>query len=133
MTDQLRKALQSIADSTCCGDCMEAKKVAQEALRAALAETPEPVAMRYDGDGDGYLYIDNGSGSDWQRRHKDAEPLYTAPPSIDALIAEIDGVERWFYDDGSGPYLSNTKDGGDYYFIFDIDAILDKYRAKDKP
>ena len=40
----------------------------------------EPVAMRYDGDGYGYLYIDSGSGSDWQRRHKDAEPLYLAPP-----------------------------------------------------
>jgi hypothetical protein len=44
----------------------------------------EPVAMRYDGDGYGYLYIDSGSGSDWQRRHKDAEPLYLAPPEPDA-------------------------------------------------
>ena len=44
----------------------------------------EPVAMRYDGDGYGYLYIDSGSGSDWQRRHKDAEPLYLAPPQPDA-------------------------------------------------
>jgi hypothetical protein len=44
----------------------------------------EPVAMRYDGDGYGYLYIDSGSGSDWQRRHKDAEPLYLAPPKPDA-------------------------------------------------
>jgi hypothetical protein len=44
----------------------------------------EPVAMRYDGDGYGYLYIDSGSGSDWQRRHKDAEPLYLAPPKSDA-------------------------------------------------
>ena len=44
----------------------------------------EPVAMRYDGDGYGYLYIDSGSGSDWQRRHKDAEPLYTTPPKPDA-------------------------------------------------
>lgn len=44
----------------------------------------EPVAMRYDGDGYGYLYIDSGSGSDWQRRHKDAEPLYLALPKPDA-------------------------------------------------
>jgi hypothetical protein len=57
------------------------------ALEAALeaqedeALLNEPVAMRYDGDGYGYLYIDSGSGSDWQRRHKDSEPLYTAPPA----------------------------------------------------
>ena len=40
----------------------------------------EPVAMRYDYDGYGYKYIDNGSGSDWQTRIKDAEPVYTTPP-----------------------------------------------------
>jgi hypothetical protein len=37
----------------------------------------EPVAMRYDFDGYGWKYIDSGSGSDWQTRIKDAEPLYT--------------------------------------------------------
>jgi len=42
----------------------------------------EPVAMRYDFDGYGYLYIDSGSGSDWQTRIKDAEPLYTAPREL---------------------------------------------------
>jgi len=36
-----------------------------------------PVAYRYDFDGYGYQYIDSGSGSDWQTRIKDAEPLYT--------------------------------------------------------
>jgi len=36
--------------------------------------------MRYDYDGYGYKYIDNGSGSDWQTRIKDAEPVYTTPP-----------------------------------------------------
>ena len=51
-------------------------------------------------------------------------------PSIDALIAEIDGIDRWFYDDGSGPYMCNKKDGGDYFFISDIDAIIDKYRGQ---
>jgi hypothetical protein len=62
----------------------------RDALDAALEEQEdeallnEPVAMRYDGDGYGYLYIDSGSGSDWQRRHKDAEPLYAAPPQPDA-------------------------------------------------
>jgi hypothetical protein len=50
----------------------------------------EPVAMRYDGDGYGYLYIDSGSGSDWQRRHKDAEPLYLAPPKPDAIARAVE-------------------------------------------
>jgi hypothetical protein len=72
-------------------------EAALDALDAALAEPDaaleaqedeallnEPIAMRYDGDGYGYLYIDSGSGSDWQRRHKDAEPLYLAPPKPDA-------------------------------------------------
>lgn len=45
-----------------------------------------PAAMRHSFDGDGYLYIDNGSGSDWQTRIKDAEPLY-APPDAARLTA----------------------------------------------
>ena len=39
----------------------------------------KPVAMRYDFDGYGYKYIDAGSGSDWQTRIKDAEPVYASP------------------------------------------------------
>ena len=39
----------------------------------------EPVAMRWDFDGYGYRYIDSGSGSNWQTRVKDAEPLYDRP------------------------------------------------------
>jgi hypothetical protein len=45
----------------------------------AVAEKQEPVAMRYDFDGYGYKYIDNGSGSDWQTRIKDAEPVFAHP------------------------------------------------------
>jgi len=37
----------------------------------------EPVAVRYDFDGHGYLYMDAGSGSDWASRVKDCEFLYT--------------------------------------------------------
>jgi hypothetical protein len=54
----------------------------------------EPVAMRYDGDGYGYLYIDSGSGSDWQRRHKDAEPLYLAPPQPDAIARAVEAAVK---------------------------------------
>ena len=39
----------------------------------------EPVALRYDFDGYGYLYMDAGSGSDWASRIKDCEFLYTQP------------------------------------------------------
>ena len=39
----------------------------------------QPAAARYGWDGDGWLYLDNGSGSDWLTRHADAEPLYTLP------------------------------------------------------
>jgi len=48
---------------------------------ASLGDKPtakEPEAMRYDFDGFGWQYIDSGSGSDWQTRHPDAEPLYSA-------------------------------------------------------
>jgi hypothetical protein len=48
-------------------------------VKETLETKDDPVAMRYDFDGYGYKYIDNGSGSDWQTRIKDAELLYTTP------------------------------------------------------
>jgi hypothetical protein len=39
----------------------------------------EPVALRYDFDGYGYLYMGAGNGSDWASRVKDCEFLYTHP------------------------------------------------------
>jgi hypothetical protein len=51
----------------------------------------EPIALRYDFDGHGYLYMDAGSGSDWASRVKNCEFLYTHP--IRELIdEEIDEV-----------------------------------------
>lgn len=44
------------------------------------------VAMRFDFDGDGYRYIDGGSGSDWRTRHADAEGLVPA--------GMVEGLER---------------------------------------
>lgn len=52
------------------------------AMRAAIkapAPAPEPVAVRYDFDGYGWRYIDNGSGSDWMTRYPDGELLYDGP------------------------------------------------------
>ena len=59
-----------------------------ERLRQAIAEAEqqEPVAMRYDFDGYGYKYIDNGSGSDWQTRIKDAEPVFAHPQSKQGFV-----------------------------------------------
>lgn len=56
-----------------------AEAVAQLAEFARQIAQAQPVAARYDWDGDGFLYIDSGSGSDWLTRHADAEPLYTLP------------------------------------------------------
>ena len=39
----------------------------------------EPVAVRYDFDGNGYYYMDEESGSDWASRVKNCEFLYTHP------------------------------------------------------
>ena len=53
------------------------------AIKEALSQPEqEPVAMRYDFDGYGWKYIDNGHGSNWRERvtHLDAEDLYTTPP-----------------------------------------------------
>jgi hypothetical protein len=81
--DALEKALAQQEQAT----SKESLQVGQE----------EPVAMRYDYDGHGYLYIDSGSGSDWQTRHKDAEPLYTRPPRREwrsLSEEEIDGIGK---------------------------------------
>ena len=55
----------------------------------APEQQAEPVAARYDFDGYGYRYIDNGHGSDWETRFPDAEMLYTAPPPSDRPQAPI--------------------------------------------
>ncbi len=59
----------------------------------------EPVAMRYDFDGYGWLYIDNGSGSNWKEKIKNAEPLYTAPPQrewVGLTDEEIKSEAKYF-------------------------------------
>lgn len=63
------------------GSTEAADEIAKELIEIYKALQPayqEPVAMRYDFDGYGYQYIDNGSGSDWMTRIKNAEPLYSA-------------------------------------------------------
>ena len=52
----------------------------------------EPVAVRYDFDGYGYMYMDAGSGSDWASRVKDCEFLYTHPMRE---LSRKDFLEIW--------------------------------------
>jgi len=54
----------------------------------------EPVALRYDFDGNGYLYMDAGSGSDWASRVKNCEFLYTKPLSNAEFIAYCVDLEE---------------------------------------
>lgn len=48
----------------------------------------EPEAMRYDFDGYGWKYIDNGSGSDWMTRHPEGEFLFTKPQAVAEPVNE---------------------------------------------
>jgi hypothetical protein len=99
VVEQVREALKEL-DYASEPYVNQIARTALAALDAALeaqedeALLNEPVAMRYDGDGYGYLYIDSGSGSDWQRRHKDAEPLYLAPPQPDAITRAVEAAVK---------------------------------------
>ena len=99
----------------------ELREKAITALREALAEQKsgikqvielydspdqpaqqEPVAMRYDFDGYGWKYIDSGSGSDWQTRIKDAEPIYITPPQRTWVgLTDEEITDTWA---GTSPY-----------------------------
>lgn len=72
---------------------------------AQQIQSTEPEAMRYDFDGYGWKYIDNGSGSDWMTRHPEGEFLFTKPqaaaqPSqageqITEVVVHADYREMW--------------------------------------
>jgi len=49
----------------------------------------EPVALRFNFDGQGWTYADTGMASYWQASYSDAEPLYTAE-----ALAEVRAEER---------------------------------------
>jgi hypothetical protein len=106
------------------GSSEAAEKIAAELVEIYKALQPayqEPVAMRYDFDGYGYQYIDNGSGSDWMTRINDAEPLYRASQGrqwqslTDSEISEVLGSDI------------HTEPSGELRFVR---AIEDKLREK---
>jgi hypothetical protein len=108
-----RAEAEQIRDALASGEKLFAALAALDAALEAQEDEAllnEPVAMRYDGDGYGYLYIDSGSGSDWQRRHKDAEPLYLAPPKPDAKRepATHGEISEKFYNAGSDRHYRQT-------------------------
>ena len=73
------------------------ERMAENARELGLDYEPaqQPVAMRYDFDGYGYKYIDAGSGSDWQTRIKDAEPVYASPQPAQQQEHITDGTPCW--------------------------------------
>lgn len=119
--EALKLGLQLVAtaeylatDAEICGkDAKEERALIQQskiAFEEALAQPKqEPVAMRYDFDGYGWLYIDNGSGSNWKEKIKNAEPLYTIPPRrewVGLTDAEIKSEAKYFC---NGWYLQNPE------------------------
>ena len=62
----------------------------------------------------------DGIGDAVQESHMQDEP------SIDALIAEIDGLERIDFDEGGCDYPCSD---GDNYRFDDVRAVLNKYRG----
>ena len=168
MTD-LRKAAQDSIDLICQSKLCEINSMSSraesirlldkaiEALREALQAEPEkPVAWIYEGE-------PSFDGKDWHTNFrvtlsenvaifecgsiKKPTPLYTAHPSIDALIAEA--IEK--HDEEMAdirtvntrklaqPYLDKLiaeidglRKHGDYNSVygFDLEPILDKYRTK---
>ena len=103
------EALEEIHPGNMTPMAEEAWNKAITAIREALMSVPDgaqsrsdveqpaqqPVAMRYDFDGYGYKYIDAGSGSDWQTRIKDAEPVYASPQPAQQQEHITDGTPCW--------------------------------------
>ena len=97
-----------------------------ERLTKALEAKPigEPVAwMQIDTNGNPTNLFFNSVPEDDYHTYMS---LYTAPPSIDALIAEIDGLERIDFDEGGCDYPCSD---GDNYRFDDVRAVLNKYRS----
>ena len=93
------------------------------ALRQALAEPVTAFAVVR------YPKIGGNAGIAWAAYPhedfpyfpKDGDLLYIAPPSIDALIADIDGLVETH---------SDTSPSRPAYMKADVQSILDNYRSK---
>ena len=127
--------------------------IAGDMIRAAdLIESmaqAEPVAVRHNFDGHGWLYLDNGSGSDWFTRHADGEPLYAAPQpapipagwrdavaglvdDIDGLIGESTGVYGLHLNGDPSPWDELTE-GGRFERLTHLEQVRSMLAAAPKP
>ena len=96
-------------------------------LEQALAEPVEPVALGW------YRELCTepvkysfSFGAICPNIYDKWKPLYTTPPSVDALIGEIEGLDRLDYSDFGMVPCSN----GDWIDFDELKAILGKYRSK---
>ena len=104
-----------------------------EALRQAVNEAErkpvsEPVAFRAKVDGAWFVASAHKFMKATLEKSDitaEIQPLYIAPPSIDELISEIDGLERIDFDEGGCDYPCSD---GDNYRFDDVRAVLGKYR-----
>lgn len=122
MTD-IRKCAQTVVDDYCIYKYVTPKSM--NMLEQALAEPVEPVLYMNKDDFDNPFTCAFSVG---RKKHPDYNryytvPLYTTPPSVDALIAEIDGL-----DGVSAPFA--TESDGLWIDADELKAILDKYRGQ---
>ena len=110
MTD-IRKCAQTVVDDYCIYKYVTPKSMKK--LEQALAEPVEPVCNPHPDAPHGF----NRNASHTEDRYVcDCESW--EPPSVDALIGEIDLI------------LENAESFGDEIDLQDIKAILDKYRGQ---
>lgn len=120
MTTPLQKAIEEARNEACTctgelGRCVvhEVYNHCLEIIRQHESQqaVDDCVAMRYGWDGYGYKYIDSGSGSDWQTRYTDAEPLYlrTEQPKVDDTKRASVAPSEWYAQ-------RHDSDGGDIEF-----------------
>jgi len=97
--------------------------------KAALETKGEPVADKFTCDYCGSNYTSEKYCCPARRKYLNAHGSYepiTTPPSVDALIAEIDGLERIDFDEGGCDYPCSD---GDNYRFDDVRAVINKYRS----
>lgn len=97
-----------MGDRTVCGICWGRY---DETGRCECPEARrDPVAARHSFDGNGWLYIDNGHGSDWRERaamHDDVEWLYDQDDTA-LLRRALEALEAALSDDQ--PYINQCKE-----------------------
>jgi hypothetical protein len=88
-------------------------------LRSLPEVSGEPVAFRFDFDGYGWQYRDNGSGSSWKDMAKDdAEFLFTAPQPAADVVNQIAEAAR-----NHGLSLVKTATGYDLMKLGPVTAL----------